>query len=347
MNAIVSTVVLALTATYSGSVLAAPLQELETEAEMAKLVWHADIKEARKVAAAEGKHVLVSFTGTGWCSWCRKLDEEIIHKPVFSEGMASRYVLVRLDFEASGDARKDLPFAKENDALKDALGVTAFPRVVLMTAQGVGYAMAGYERGGAGKYTDALVGHHDKAIYLEREVPKAASAIASAKSKEDASLAGDRIVKLLKEAGPHALAQPLVPTVRASLAGLGADPKREIAAIDALCGANVVDDALIDRAFQLDPKNEAGLPEAALAAAMRTLQAHETVDALIARAEAMLSTLIVHDPQVAAQLYGDCAYWIKNWQRDDARARMMASFALQLKPKDDVLRGMLQSLIRQ
>ncbi len=316
----------------------------DAETGLSKLTWYGDLDEARKVAAAEGKHVLVSFTGTGWCSWCRKLDAEVIDTDLFAEAVAARFVLVRVDFDASGAARKDLPFAEKNNALKKGLGVTGFPTVALMTAEGVGYAKMGYERGGAGKYVEALASQHGKASYLEKEVPKATAAIARAKSKEEAAAAGAHITALLKEAGPHALGQPLVPLVRATLAGAGLEPKREAEALMALVSANVVDDELINRAFRVDPKNEVGLPEAALAAAMRTLDGPESVEPLIKRTEAMLETLIVHDPQVAAQLYGDCAYWIKHWQRDDARARMMASFALRLKPKDEVLRGMLRDL---
>lgn len=320
------------------------------EASQQAIRWYADIDEARRVAAAEGKHVLVDFTGTGWCSWCKKLDAEVLESPIFAEAAASNFVLVKADFDREGNARTDLPCAAKNDALKAALGVSGFPRIVLMTADGTGYAALGYERGGAGPYTDKLVEQKRKAQELEAAVSKVTSAVASAKSKEEAMAAATAAVELLRSAGPHALGRPLVPVVQAVLAGIpesgvtAAESENAAQALLALAGANVVDEAMINRAFRVDPKNKGGLPEAALAAAMRTVGDPSEVDPLIQRVEAMLSTMIVHDRQVAAQLYGDCAYWIKNWQQDADRARMMASFALRLDPVDENLRSMLRDL---
>lgn len=316
--------------------------------------WYADIDEARRVAAAEGKHVLVNFTGTGWCSWCKRLDAEVLLTAQFGEAAASRFILVKADFDAEGNARTDLPCAAKNESLKAALGVRGFPRIVLMTSDGMGYAELGYERGGTGRYVDKLTGLHAEARGLEVAVPKVTAAIAGAKSSQEALAAADAAAKLLTDAGPHALVRPLVPMVQATLTSLDSarlraeltaeQSEREAKAILALSGANAVDDALIDRAFRVDPENKAGLPEAALAAAMRTITDPESVDPLIERAETMLTTVIVHDRQVAAQLYGDCAYWIKNWQQDAERARMMASFALGLGPTDENLRSMLKTL---
>ena len=308
------------------------------------LAWYADVDEARRVAAAAGKHVLVDFTGTGWCSWCKKLDAEVLSTGVFAESVAERFVVVRVDFDRSGDARTDLPFADKNNALKNALGVTAFPTVSFMTATGIPYGEMGYERGGPGPYVDKLAAAHAEAVHLEAAVPKLATAVTSAKSKEEATLAADAAIQLLANAGPHALAVPLVPLVRATLKAPDLEAEREVKALHALVGANVVDGELIDHAFRVDPKNEAGLPEAALAAAMRTLSGAEAVDPLVKRVEAMLSTMIVHDREVAAQLYGDCAYWISEWQGDKDRSRAMASFALRLKPTDPELLNMLKTL---
>lgn len=320
----------------------------ETVAESSdSLHWHTDVDEARRKAAAEGKHVLVSFTGTGWCSWCKKLEKEVLSEAAFAESMRERYVVVVVDFDRGGSARTDLPFADKNNALKEALGVEAFPTVALMTATGVAYGQRGYERGGASAYTDKLEADHAEAIHLEKEVPRITASVIASKTKEEAAAAADTAIQLLTGAGSHALAVPLVPLVRATLSSAEAGSEREAQALLALSGADVVDQDLIDRAFRVDPKNSRGLPEAALAAAMRTLSGPQAVGPLIQRIEAMLGTLLVHDTEVAAQLYGDCAYWIKAWQRDVDRSRSMAAFALRLNPKDPDLRYMLQDLAGQ
>lgn len=331
---------LAPTAPLAPSVPSGTITSLDEEGGL----WLDDIDEALRVAAETERHVLIDFTGTGWCGFCRRLDGEVLSTGQFLESMPSRFVLVRLDFDAKGNARTDLPHAEKNDALKAALGVDGFPRIVTMTAAGVPYGELGYERGGAGPYVDKLEGLHGKATRLELAVPKATAAIAAARSKEDAEAAADAVVALLRDAGPHALAAPLIPVVRAVLSVPTITPERESAGLLALFAANEVEDSLIDRAFRVDPSNDAGVPEAALAAAVRTVNDASSIGPLIKRIEEFMVNVIVHDPQVAAQLYGDCAYYIRNWQNDADRARIMASFALRLGPKDKVLAEMLKDL---
>ncbi|MEM8712399.1 MAG: thioredoxin family protein, partial [Planctomycetota bacterium] len=307
-------------------------------------LWLDSVDEALRVAAETNRHVLIDFTGTGWCGFCKRLDGEVLSTAPFLETMPSKYVLVRLDFDAKGSARTDLPHAAKNDALKATLGVDGFPRIVTMTAAGVPYGELGYERGGARPYVEKLEKLHGQAAELETAVPMATSAIAAARSKEDAEAAADAVVALLRDAGPHALAAPLIPVVRAVLNVPEIAPERERAGLLALFAANEVEDALIDRAFRVDPANKAGVPEAALAAAVRTVSDASAIGPLIQRIEDFMVNVIVHDPNVAAQLYGDCAYYIRNWQNDEDRARVMASFALRLGPKDKALTEMLKNL---
>ncbi|MBW8036262.1 MAG: thioredoxin family protein, partial [Planctomycetes bacterium] len=60
--------------------------------------WMDDLEAAKKKAAEEGKNMLVSFSGTNWCSICVRLDREVFSQEDFRLGASKSFVLVVLDF---------------------------------------------------------------------------------------------------------------------------------------------------------------------------------------------------------------------------------------------------------
>ncbi len=38
------------------------------------------------------------FTGTKWCTWCNKLEEEVLDTPEFAELAGKQFVFLKLDF---------------------------------------------------------------------------------------------------------------------------------------------------------------------------------------------------------------------------------------------------------
>jgi protein disulfide-isomerase len=51
-----------------------PLLLLAAGAARAELRWTEDFDKAAARAREENKYVLVDFTGSDWCGWCKKLD---------------------------------------------------------------------------------------------------------------------------------------------------------------------------------------------------------------------------------------------------------------------------------
>ena len=111
--------------------------------------WLTDLDEAKKVAAKEKKDILVDFTGSDWCGWCIKLKKEVFDLPAF-EAATKKFVLVELDFP-SKKAQSDEVKTK-NRAAQQKYGITGFPTILLMDAQGEVYARTGYQAGGPEKY---------------------------------------------------------------------------------------------------------------------------------------------------------------------------------------------------
>ena len=60
--------------------------------------WTSDFAAAKEQAAKENKSLLVDFTGSDWCGWCIKLNEEVFQHDPFKEGVKDKFVLVELDF---------------------------------------------------------------------------------------------------------------------------------------------------------------------------------------------------------------------------------------------------------
>ena len=315
-----------------------------THQESDRVVWYDNLNEARRVAQRDGKHLLIDFTGSGWCVYCKRLHEEVFTKPAFHDAVMDSFVCVTLDFDEQLAARRDRPHPEQSDQLREALGIVGLPTVALMSTKGVVYDQLEYQQGGAAPFVQGLEAAYDRASFLEEKVPLLASGIARAKSAEDAAKVADDATLLLSQAGAHPLATPLIPLVKAVLKRPDLKPERERAAIAALSAAEVVDDELIQRAFELDPANAEGLPEAALAGAFRGLSDPERARDLIAKSSALLRAGASKDVAVAAQLYGDCAFYSSRLLKDPDGAAIFARYALSLEPKDPQRRRMLEDL---
>lgn len=124
-------------------------------------IWMQDLQPALQAAAAQGKDVLVDFTGSDWCKWCVRLDEEVFSKSEFLDYARENFVLVKLDFPREGGeawSAMDPGLRGRNQAESAAFMVSGLPTVLLLSTRGVMYARSGYEAGGADNYVKHLEG---------------------------------------------------------------------------------------------------------------------------------------------------------------------------------------------
>jgi protein disulfide-isomerase len=114
------------------------------------LNWHINLQEAIEIAQTENKNILVNFTGSDWCIWCKKLSAEVFSKEKFSEYASENLVLVKLDFPR----KKQLPEEEQqyNYQLLTKYGVRGFPTILLMDSNGKLVRQTGYVQGGAENY---------------------------------------------------------------------------------------------------------------------------------------------------------------------------------------------------
>lgn len=101
---------------------------------MAELEWMTDLPAAQERAAAEGKLVLVDFTGSDWCGWCVRLHKDVFDTPEFEAYVADKFVLNEVDVPQNPAFDKEL--RARNEALCARFGIDGFPTLMVLTPQG-------------------------------------------------------------------------------------------------------------------------------------------------------------------------------------------------------------------
>lgn len=101
---------------------------------LAKTGWDDDFEKSLAKAKEEKKMVLLDFTGSDWCGWCVKLDDEVFSKSAFKKFAKENLMLVELDFPHS----KNLPkkTKEQNAALKSKFGISGYPTIILLDSEG-------------------------------------------------------------------------------------------------------------------------------------------------------------------------------------------------------------------
>jgi protein disulfide-isomerase len=112
--------------------------------------WMTDFEAAQAKAKAENKPLLLDFTGSDWCGWCIRLDEEVFSQAAFREYAAAELVLVEIDFPRRTDQPAKLK--AQNEALAQKYGIRGFPTILVLSPEGELIEKTGYRRGGPQAY---------------------------------------------------------------------------------------------------------------------------------------------------------------------------------------------------
>jgi thioredoxin-related protein len=114
------------------------------------LDWKTNLEQAVAEAKKEKKAVLVNFTGSDWCIWCKRLSDEVFQQKEFEEYANENLILVKLDFP------RDIPQTDEtklyNNTLAQKYGIEGFPTIIIINSEGKPVAKTGYRPGGAANY---------------------------------------------------------------------------------------------------------------------------------------------------------------------------------------------------
>lgn len=120
-----------------------------------KLNWMTSYEDALNKAKSEKKPILLFFTGSDWCGWCHKLENEVLDTTDFSDAAGDKFVFVLVDFPLKTPLEPKL--AAQNKELQKKFDVKGFPTVVLIDDQQQQIGVTGYRPGGAHSYSDHLL----------------------------------------------------------------------------------------------------------------------------------------------------------------------------------------------
>jgi len=111
--------------------------------------WQTDYTQAMQQAKQQSKPVFLFFTGKGWCSYCTKLENEVLKTPDFQNAVGDQFVFVEIDYQHG----RVSPKTKQ---LMEQYRITGFPTVVILDSQGNVAGQTGYKPGGGQKYADMI-----------------------------------------------------------------------------------------------------------------------------------------------------------------------------------------------
>lgn len=136
------------------AVLALALFALGSVSARAEANWLSDLSKAQAEAKANHKLLLLDFTGSDWCIWCKKLDAEVFSKPEFQSYAKDHLVLMTVDFPRRSPLTPEVK--KQNEELAQKFGIQGFPTIVVLNGAGKQVGELGYQPGGASAFVQEL-----------------------------------------------------------------------------------------------------------------------------------------------------------------------------------------------
>jgi thioredoxin-related protein len=118
-------------------------------------VWLTSFPDAAAQATKENKLVLLDFTGSDWCGWCKRLDSETFSQQPFVTYAGQNLVLVEVDFPRGKPQSDDQKNA--NRSLAQKYNVTGYPTVIVTKPDGTElWEQRGYTPGGPPSMINAV-----------------------------------------------------------------------------------------------------------------------------------------------------------------------------------------------
>ena len=118
--------------------------------------WTDDFAAAKTRAAAEGKKILLVFSGSDWCGWGVKFDKETLSEGEFVKAAAKNFELVMID-SPKDKSKLSATARTQNPKLVAQYNVRGYPHYVVTDAAGGEIARgAGYVKGGPKAFLSKL-----------------------------------------------------------------------------------------------------------------------------------------------------------------------------------------------
>lgn len=116
--------------------------------------WFTDYSQATAAAKKQNKPMILFFTGSDWCGWCKKMVQEVFKSPEFAQEVGNDFIFVDVDFPMNQQLAANI--TQQNAQLKQQYGVTGYPTLIILDSNQNFVAETGYRPGGGKAYADYL-----------------------------------------------------------------------------------------------------------------------------------------------------------------------------------------------
>jgi thioredoxin-related protein len=98
--------------------------------------WTMDIEAARKVAAEKKLPLLLNFTGSDWCGWCKLMDKQVFSQAAWQAYVKPNVMLVWIDFPNDKTLVPE-KYVARNKSLSEQYDVEGYPAYVILDDDGI------------------------------------------------------------------------------------------------------------------------------------------------------------------------------------------------------------------
>ena len=133
---------------------------LATQIFLIELPWAKNLDDAKQIAQAENKLILLVFSGSDWCRNCILLDQQVFNSIEFQWLAQDKLVLLKADFPRK--RKNQLPQWQQSinkELAKKFNQQGEFPKVVLMNSQEKVLFESGYQRDQKTQFLENLRAH--------------------------------------------------------------------------------------------------------------------------------------------------------------------------------------------
>ena len=97
--------------------------------------WTMDLDAAKQLAADKKLPILLDFSGSDWCGWCKVMEENVFTLPAWSAYATNNLIMVLLDFPNDKSLVPE-KYVARNKALQTKYGVQGFPTFIVLDDDG-------------------------------------------------------------------------------------------------------------------------------------------------------------------------------------------------------------------
>jgi thiol:disulfide interchange protein len=97
--------------------------------------WTQDWDAAKKLAKEKNLPIILNFTGSDWCGWCKLMGRQVFSKQEWQDYAKDKLVLVWLDFPQNKSLVPE-KYVARNKQLSEQFGVEGYPTYIVLQSDG-------------------------------------------------------------------------------------------------------------------------------------------------------------------------------------------------------------------